>query len=325
MNMKTMPPMPEMRSRLAPTPSGFLHIGNALSFVLTWLVVRKHHGSLHLRIDDLDAERTRPEYLHDIFDTLDWLELDYDTGPRTVREFEQHWSQRHRLAEYHAAIESLKAASHLSSPPLLFACECSRTSLHSLIASNPALSLAPSRYPDVCTHKHISLDTPNTALRVAVERDESVAVSDILQGRTREPVGATLGSFVVRRKDGIPAYHLASLVDDVREGVTFVVRGQDLWPSSAAQLLLAERLGLEAFQKVLFLHHPLLTDETGRKLSKSAGAASLKAMRDAGVKPSVVMQRVARALGLDERASSNVRELLAQFRLESLQYLAPRR
>jgi glutamyl-tRNA synthetase len=307
---------PEIRSRLAPTPSGFLHIGNAMSFVLTWLIVRKQGGSLHLRIDDLDAERKRPEYVQDIFDTLEWLRLDYDTGPRSVRDVEEIWSQHMQLADYNAAIERL-----CTKPAQVFACECSRASLHAFITADPVLSHTPDRYPEVCLHKRISLDTPNTALRLAVGRNESIQFTDVLQGKVCEPLGATLGSFIIRRRDGLPAYHLASLVDDVQQGINLIVRGADLWPSTAAQMLLAERLGLEAFQNVLFLHHPLLVGAGGAKLSKSAGADSLKAMREGGASPSTVWKRVAAMLSIDTSAISTLSDLRNSFTFEHLQSL----
>ncbi len=94
-----------LRSRLAPTPSGFLHLGNVFSFVLTWLIVRKQHGHLHLRIDDLDADRAKPAFYDDIFTTLDWLGLDYDSGPRSTGDCLRHWSQRHRLPAYNQVLE----------------------------------------------------------------------------------------------------------------------------------------------------------------------------------------------------------------------------
>ncbi|RFP65784.1 hypothetical protein D0N36_07595 [Hymenobacter lapidiphilus] len=110
-------------SRLAPTPSGFLHLGNAVNFTLTWLLTRRAGGTLHLRIDDLDRARFRPAYLDNIFRTLAWLGLDYDHGPSGPDEFERHYSQQHRLAEYEAALQAARAAH----PALFYACRCSRT------------------------------------------------------------------------------------------------------------------------------------------------------------------------------------------------------
>jgi glutamyl/glutaminyl-tRNA synthetase len=287
---------PVLRTRIAPTPSGFLHLGNAVSFALTWMIARKAHGSLHLRIDDIDAERKRPEYVQDVFDVLDWLGLDYDTGPRSVADFEENWSQHSetrpdRQAAYRLALEHLIFAENV------FACECSRSELRAqaqMQAQTQAKTQASERYPEVCTKKHLSPKTPNTALRLVLRVGEEVQFADVWRGRETIALDAELGSFVVRRKDGNTAYHLASLVDDVLAGVNFVVRGEDLRVSTAAQIALAERLvGLRGgvfadvdwpgFAQAEFLHHPLLLDSHGNKLSKSHNAESLKTLREQGV------------------------------------------
>jgi glutamyl-tRNA synthetase len=296
-----------IRSRIAPTPSGYLHIGNAFSFVLTWLLVRKHGGSLHLRIDDLDAERKRPEYVQDIFETLDWLQLDYDTGARSVEEFEDVYAQRHRLPAYHVALEQLTAQPNVKTnvkTNIVFACECSRTQI---------LRRSPSgRYPGTCQWKHLPLSTPETALRLVVEDAAEISIPSIVQTNTIA-LGQTMGSFVVRRRDGTPAYHLASVVDDCTDGITHIVRGADLLPSTAAQLLLAERLGGSIhtrFSAVWFLHHPLLLDAAGRKLSKSEGSTALKTLRSEGASPNIVYQRVASALGFSAQQQWTLKSLL---------------
>jgi glutamyl-tRNA synthetase len=304
-----------MRSRIAPTPSGYLHIGNAFSFVLTWLLVRKHGGSLHLRIDDLDAQRKRPEYVQDIFDTLDWLQLDYDTGARSVEEFEDVYAQRHRLTAYHAALKELAAQ-----PNTVFACACSRTQI---------LRRSPSgRYPGTCQHKQLPLDTPETALRLIVEDTTAISLSSAAHTHTIG-LGQIMGSFIIRRRDGVPSYHLASVVDDCTDGITHIVRGVDLLPSTAAQLLLAERLGgriVQAFSAVRFLHHPLLLDTAGRKLSKSQCSTSLKQWRSEGAVPNMVYQIVALEIGL-QRFSAQHRwtldSLLEAFNLDTFPLDSP--
>ena len=109
-----------VRSRIAPTPSGFLHAGNAMNFILTWAITRASGGRLLLRIDDLDKGRYRREYVEDIFAGLEWLGLDYDEGPRSVQELEERWSQHHRLNRYQLLLDQLRADKRL------FACICSR-------------------------------------------------------------------------------------------------------------------------------------------------------------------------------------------------------
>lgn len=267
---------PNCRLRFAPTPSGFLHIGNALNFTLNWFVARLDGGKILLRIDDLDADRKRPEYVADIFESLEWLGLDWDEGPRSQEDFEKNWSQHRRLTLYFKALEKLRDTG------LLFACRKSRR------------DLAPfgGDYPPEFREQNLRLDGEDVAWRIET------------------PSGFPLPDFVVRRRDGIPAYQLASLVDDLHFGVTHVVRGADLEASTQAQLYLAECLGETNFLKIRFLHHPLITDEQGEKLSKSAGSTSLKAMRESGAGPEIVFRRVGEMLGFSEANSAS--ELLFQ-------------
>lgn len=252
------------RLRLAPTPSGYLHSGNAVNFVLNWLTARLNKGSLLLRIDDLDAGRKRSEYVQDIFDSLDWLGLDWDAGPRSVTDFENNWSQHLRIPLYNKQLDQLRAMG------LLFACRKSRS------------ELAPfeGKYPEMFRDQGCSLDDPDVSWRI------------------RTPAGFSMPDFVVRRRDGLPAYQIASMVDDVYFGITHTIRGLDLEPSTQAQQWLASCLGDTNFLKIKFLHHPLLLDASGEKLSKSAGSSSLQAMRAAGVSPESVFQQCAAMLDL---------------------------
>ncbi len=281
------------RLRFAPTPSGFLHIGNALNFALNWLVARLHGGKILLRIDDLDADRKRPEYVADVFESLAWLGLDWDVGPgendgiidrvtlshpvnTLVADFEKNWSQHRRLPLYFNALEKLRATG------LLFACRKSRR------------DLAPfeGNYPPAFRNQNLSLDDPDVAWRI------------------KTPPGFALPDFVVRRRDGIPAYQLASLADDVHFGITHVIRGEDLTASTQAQLYLAEYLSESNFLKINFLHHPLITDENGEKLSKSAGATSLKEMRESGAGAEIVFRKVGEMLGFSGEKFNSADDLL---------------
>ncbi|MCW5922112.1 MAG: hypothetical protein KIS77_07215 [Saprospiraceae bacterium] len=266
---------PNCRLRLAPTPSGFLHIGNALNFALNWLVARLHGGHILLRIDDLDAERKRPEYVVDVFESLEWLGLDWDEGPGDLRvaiegllqDFEKNWSQHRRLPLYFSLLERLRDTG------LLFACRKSRR------------DLAPfgGDYPPEFREQGLSLDAPDVAWRI------------------KTPPGFPLPDFVVRRRDGLPAYQLASLVDDIHFGITHVIRGADLETSTQAQLFLASCLEETNFLKIEFLHHPLIADDAGEKLSKSAGASALKSMRERGEDAGGIFRRVAEMLGWHEQ------------------------
>ncbi len=257
--------MPGGRLRIAPTPSGFLHPGNALNFTLNWLTARlSPEGRILLRIDDLDADRKREEYVQDVFDTLQWLGLDWDEGPRTVADLENTWSQHLRLDQYKTLLDALTANN------LLFACRKSRRDLEPWQGA----------YPPEFRRQGLSLDEPDAAWRIAT------------------PDGFPMSDFIVRRRDGLPAYQIASLSDDLQFGITHIIRGEDLRASTAAQLFLADCLQMSDFQRIKFLHHPLIKDVSGEKLSKSAGATSLRAMRESGAGPDMVFDQVAGMLGL---------------------------
>ncbi len=252
------------RFRYAPTPSGFLHIGNGVNFVLTYLAAQQLSNSkILLRIDDLDDERKRPEYIEDIFQTLDWLHLEWHEGPTSPTDFEANWSQQHRLQNYENALQILRQTGEL------FACNQSRK----------ILGQYGEHYPDALRQQSLSLDTPDAAWRI--KTPENVLPKD----------------FIVRRRDGIAAYQVASVVDDLTFGVTHLVRGADLRPVTKAQYFLAQTAHWTAFERVKCWHHPLILDEKGLKLSKSAGATALAQWRKDRVSPSRVYEIVAQTLG----------------------------
>ena len=273
-------------SRLAPTPSGYLHIGNAVNFVLTWLLTRSAGGVLHLRIDDLDRARLRPAYLDNIFRVIDWLGIDYDHGPSGSDDFLRHHSQMLHLPEYNTVLRRLAMQSGLV-----------QTSTRS--RTNDAEAIVP-------------LETPGVAWRAYVPAGTVIAFADGWQGETHIPLAALMPDFVIRKKDGVAAYQVASVVDDLRLGTTLVVRGLDLLPSTAAQLWLAAQLSeTAAFNaaRIQFFHHPLLTDTAGQKLSKSQ-----QRPLDAGVLgeangATAVFTAVARLLALPNGAGESLAAL----------------
>lgn len=242
-----------------------------------------------LRIDDLDAPRIRPEYVQDVFETLDWLGIDWDIGPAGPDALETQWSQHQRLPMYHELLGKLHEQGHL------FACDCSRKDL----ADSGGL------YPGTCLHKGLPLDTPDVAWRVKVMGNEQIQFTDGWQGPTLYKLGQDMGSFVVRRRDGIPAYQIASLADDVHFGVNAVARGMDLLPSTAAQLYLAQLLGIHSFTQTQFYHHPLILDEAGQKLSKSAGSVALNHWRSEGVPASVLLGNFCKWAGVEVEGEVN--------------------
>ncbi|SMB88009.1 glutamyl-tRNA synthetase class Ic [Hymenobacter roseosalivarius DSM 11622] len=285
-----------IRGRLAPTPSGYLHLGNAVNFVLTWLLVRRAGGTLHLRIDDLDRARLRPAYLDSIFQTIRWLGLDYDTGPRDPAEFEKRYSQLRHVGEYQALLDELRQQAGL-----LYACTCSRTT------NLPPSSLAATE--SGCHGCRATFSTAGAAWRVRVPTTP-ILVSDAWRGPVPVDLAATMGDFVVRKKDGLPAYQLASLADDLRLGTTCIVRGDDLLPSTAAQLFLAAQLLTTAgFAQTEFVHHALILSAGGQKLSKSQQQPPDRGIMGAVSSPRLVYAAVAQLLKLPEAAAESLSAL----------------
>jgi glutamyl-tRNA synthetase len=257
------------RTRIAPTPSGYLHLGNIFSFALTAQLAEQYGAHILLRIDDLDRERADEKYITDIFETLNFLQLPWDEGPSDEHEFLLAFSQYKRMHLYNEALEKLRMHDHV------FACTCSRSEI--LEKSTDG------KYPGTCRHKHIALDAPNVNWRLKTEQEIPLRLKT-LDGKTMEvKLPASMQYFVVRKKDSCPAYQLASLVDDVHFDVDLIIRGADLWESSIAQLYLASVLEANSFLTSTFHHHPLLKDE-GKKMSKSAGAVSIHYLRQHGAR-----------------------------------------
>jgi glutamyl-tRNA synthetase len=264
------------KTRIAPTPSGFLHLGNILSFAITAALARKTGARILLRIDDLDRERMEPEFVQDIFDTLRFLEIPWDEGPEDYEEFEKRSSQLHRLALYNHALEILKGTGNV------FACSCSRAEIARLSAEGA--------YPGTCTHKGLPLNRKETSWRLRTGTD---AVAGGLPPSMKD--------LMIRKKDGFPSYQLTSVVDDQHFGIDLVVRGEDLLPSTLAQTYLSRLLPGNLFAESHFVHHPLLTELSGSKLSKSAGAQSIRFLRKEGKKPREIYSLIAAMLGTQER------------------------
>ncbi|UYQ91714.1 glutamate--tRNA ligase family protein [Chitinophaga horti] len=281
------------KTRIAPTPSGFLHLGNILSFAITADLADRHHAATLLRIDDMDRDRADQKYIDDIFETLRFLAIPWTEGPRSTSEFQQSYSQLHRLRHYEQALEQLK--------PHVFACNCSRAQI--------ARESVNGVYPGTCLHKNIPLDTPGVSWRLITDSRE-LTVNTYDNGVLKATLPADMQYFVIRRKDGFPAYQLSSLVDDALYGIDLIVRGRDLWPSTLAQLFVATLLPGSRFTNSTFYHHALITEAAGEKLSKSAGATSIQHFRKEGHTAADVYSMAAGMLGIHTEVS-NWKELAA--------------
>lgn len=253
------------KTRLAPTPSGFLHLGNVASFVLTYLLAKTQDWQLLLRIDDLDQARYRPAYAEDVLAILSTLGLDIDEGPSTVAELEMQWSQRHRKGLYQ------KALAKLVEEQAVFACHCSRKEIRA------AQKQGKRGYPGTCREAWHPL-APGVPWRLKTPGGK-VSLPAVFGKEIKGPIPEELQDFLVKRRDDLPAYQLASVVDDLYFGVNRLVRGQDLWGSSLAQWQLLTFLE-PTRPKWLFYHHPLLKGPAEEKLSKSQKAPTFWSLWD---------------------------------------------
>ncbi|RYG54411.1 MAG: tRNA glutamyl-Q synthetase [Chitinophagaceae bacterium] len=271
------------RTRIAPTPSGFLHVGNVLSFAITAGLAEASGAKILLRIDDMDRERATPEYVDDIFDTLNFLGLPWHEGPRDNVEFWKEYSQLHRLQLYNQAL------SQLVQQQQVFACNCSRSQI--------LLKNSEGHYPGTCRDKNIPLDSKEVCWRIRTEQP-AITIMDLPGKKNTAVLPGSMNDFVVRKKDGFPAYQLTSLIDDLFFEVDLIVRGEDLRPSTLAQHYLATVLGKQDFYNTRFHHHALLYDAEGQKLSKSAGAVSIRSLRQEGKTPADIYALIGRMMNL---------------------------
>jgi len=255
-------------SRFAPSTTGRAHPGTLLAGLLAWLDARQQGARFLLRLEDLDPERSRPEWSHHLREDLAWLGLDFDAIE------EQHgFALRHE-----AALDQLAALG------VLYPCACSRSLLRA--ESDPALGRG-ARYPNRCRGRSLpaagwrASDEP---LRVALASGRIAPCDEGGLDLAQDPA-AELGDPIVRRRDGALAYQLAVVVDDAASGVTRVVRGHDLAASTATQLALQRLLGLS---EPVYRHHLLLLEERGGKLAKLHGAVGADALRGAYSAPALV-------------------------------------
>jgi glutamyl/glutaminyl-tRNA synthetase len=268
------------KTRIAPTPSGFLHLGNILSFCITATLARKSHAKILLRIDDLDQPRINEAYLQDIFDILNFLEIPWDEGPRNVKEFKNSYSQSHRIKQYHEAMKQL------SDDNLVFACICTRKQLNSNSCS--------------CFKRHIPLTEEDACWRLITADNGDLKVKNYNSETVSASLPRNMFNFIIKRKDGLPSYQLTSVIDDLLYDVDLVVRGEDLWPSTLAQHALASALQTNKFKDITFYHHPLLKESSGKKLSKSAGSTSIHYLRETGKTPAHIYSLIATMLGINQ-------------------------
>ncbi|MBN2647951.1 MAG: hypothetical protein JXR44_09215 [Thiotrichales bacterium] len=271
------------RGRLAPTPSGFLHLGNVRNFVLNWLLIRALGGQVGLRIDDMDPQRSQAHYVEAIFQTLDWFGFDWDFGPQSVAEQAEFSFQKQTDVLY-------PIAQRLHTQGLAYACDCSRKTLQ----DSPT-------YPGLCASAQKTWQAGENALRFAAHR---FGYPDDL---------------VIWRRDGLPSYQLASVYRDQQDQINLLLRGADLLASSQFQQHLAQALGGYLANTQIW-HHALLTDSHGHKLSKSTGAQP-QGLANSGQSPALLFPAI--AVWLDLPAPDSIRKLSELYQAFGERYFCP--
>jgi len=287
-------------TRLAPSPTGALHLGNARTFLVNWLLARKLGWRIILRIEDLDGPRVKKGADQQVIDDLKWLGIDWDEGPI-------YQSTRQQM--YSDAMHRLIDSGHA------YACVCSRSEVNQA-ASAPHPEDGSTVYPRTCRGKFKSLEEARrisgrpAALRFAVP-NRIVEFTDGFRGPQRFDVARDLGDFVIAKADGTPAYQLAVVVDDAQMQVSEVVRGDDLIDSTPRQILLYEALGLrESIPN--YYHLPLVIGPDGRRLAKRHGDTRLSYYRGLGVSPRRVLTLLARWCGIAGEVNT-INELMDRF------------
>ncbi len=289
---------PPVRVRFAPAPTGYLHIGGARTALFNWLFARHQGGELVLRIEDTDAERSRPELVDAIYDSLRWLGIDWDGEP-------VHQSDRTGL--YTAAADRLLEAG------LAYRCDCTREDLD---ARNAAAGRKTPGYDGFCRDRRVE-PGPGVVVRFRVPDDGVTAFTDLIRGEVSFD-NANLEDFVIVRSGGVPMFLLANAVDDADLGITHIIRGEDLINTTPKVLLLRQALGID-YQPV-FAHVPLIVNEKRQKLSKRRDDVSVADYVARGYLPEAMTNYLA-TLGWGAPDGVEIRplaEIVELFRLQDV-------
>ena len=267
-----------MRTRFAPSPTGYLHLGHVLNAIWVWRTARERGGEVLLRVEDHDRTRCRPEYEAALLDDIDWLGFTPDIGSTdTFRTGRTDLRQSDATHHYEAALDRLRAQG------LAYVCACSRRTIAS---DSPDVFNVETRYPGTC--RRLGLEPgPGRGWRVVMD-DGTETFDDLRLGRQAQDPARQSGDVLVRDRLGNWTYQFAVVVDDLRQGIDLVVRGEDLLASTGRQIGLARLLGREGPAE--FLHHPLIRKAGGEKLSKASGDAGVCQLRAAGRRPAEVIE-----------------------------------
>ncbi len=279
--------VPGWRTRFAPAPTGYLHLGHAVNAVVVWGLARALDGRVLLRLEDHDRGRSRSVYTEAILDDLDWLGLAADIAPTMAYRQGPALRQSARDARYAVLLDTLRAAG------VVYACRCSRRS------GTVAGADGERRYTGRCRDAGWPIED-GVAIRMRLD-PVTVDFDDVILGPQRQAPASQCGDVVLRDRHGNWTYQFAVTVDDIDQQIDVVIRGADLLSSVGRQVLLARPLGRVV--PLHYAHHPLVIAEDGRKLSKSAGDTGLGELRAAGWSAQRVLGTAAALAGLQPTAS----------------------
>lgn len=324
---------PKTVGRLAPSPTGYLHLGNAWAFLLAWLAARHAGGQMLLRMEDIDPERSRSHFAQAILRDLSWLGLDWDAGPDKAAaqspkaQGANAWGgtgvlgisyvQSQRGDYYNAALHQLSIRGHT------YPCYCTRKELRTLAAAPhvgdagaPYTNACRSLTPQQCTAHENAGRKAALRLRCPQGAEGNIDFIDLIQGPQHMNLDECGGDFALRRSDGVIAYQLAVVVDDALMGVSQIVRGDDIRISTPRQILLYHLLG---YPVPHYAHVPLLLDHEGERLAKRHESLTLGALRDAGVRAEAIVGYLAHRAGLQPATTPcTPAELVPSFNMGTL-------
>jgi glutamyl-tRNA synthetase len=302
-----------VRTRFAPSPTGYLHVGGARTALFSYLFARRHGGQFVLRIEDTDLERSTTESVNAIMEGMTWLGLDYDEGP---------FFQTERFERYQAVIDALLDKG------LAYRCDCPKERLERLRETQMAAKVKP-RYDGHCRGRQIDPEQPHV-VRFKNPVDGAVIVDDLIRGRVPF-ANSELDDLILRRSDGSPTYNLTVVVDDAEMQISHVIRGDDHLNNTPRQINILKALGYEPPQ---YAHVPMILGHDGKRLSKRHGAVSVVAYRDQGYLPEALLNYLIRlgwshgdqeVFSLDEMIAlfdiADVNTAASAFNVEKLDWL----
>jgi glutamyl-tRNA synthetase len=288
-----------VKSRFAPSPTGYLHIGGARTALFSWLYARKHGGRFVLRIEDTDLERSTPESVNAILEGMTWLGLEYDEGP---------FYQTHRFDRYKEVIQQLLDQGDA------YYCYCTREELEQMREEQMARKEKP-RYDGRCRERSEPREGVEPVIRFRNPTEGEVVVEDLIRGRVVFQ-NSELDDLIIARSDGSPTYNLSVVVDDADMEINYVIRGDDHLNNTPRQINILKALGMEP---PMYAHVPMILGADGKRLSKRHGAVSVMQYRDEGYLPEALLNYLIR-LGWShgDQEVFSVDEMIELFRLEDV-------